>query len=120
MRRPTWATRSERILLDSCTSSNAIGGTEPEFQNKILNSRGNGVTIRSSRRNAVPGNGIVGNLGYGLFASGLCTGTVVKSNTITSNAKECRRDERPAALCTFPDATRGVRRAPERSQRWTR
>lgn len=75
------------ILLDSCTSSNAIGGTEPEFQNKILNSRGNGVTIRSSRRNAVLGNEIVGNLGYGLFASGLCTGTVVKSNSITSNAK---------------------------------
>ncbi|WP_254053629.1 beta strand repeat-containing protein [Singulisphaera sp. GP187] len=76
------------ILLGTCkTSSNIIGGTATALQNKIVNNLGNGVSLRSSQRNAILGNEIADNLGYGLFATGLCTGTVVKANTITSNAR---------------------------------
>lgn len=75
------------ISLGACTSSNIIGGLATALQNKILNSAGNGVSIFSSRDNAVLGNEISNNLGYGLFATGVCSGTVVKANTIKSNAK---------------------------------
>ena len=57
------------------------------MQNKILNSVGNGVSIRSSRGNAVSGNEIVSNLGYGIFADGRCSGSVLRGNTIASNAR---------------------------------
>lgn len=75
------------ISLGSGTSSNIIGGTAAPLQNKILNNLGNGLTIQSSRGNAVLGNEVANNLGFGLFAASLCSGTVVKANTITSNAK---------------------------------
>ncbi|WP_406698198.1 right-handed parallel beta-helix repeat-containing protein [Singulisphaera sp. Ch08] len=75
------------ILLGAGTSSNTIGGRATALQNKILNSLGNGVTIQCSQGNAVLGNEISTNLGYGVFASGFCYGTVVAGNTITSNAK---------------------------------
>jgi trimeric autotransporter adhesin len=75
------------ISLGACTSSTTIGGNAPALQNKILNSGGNGVSIRSSRGNAVLGNEIADSLGYGLFAEGVCSGSVVRGNTITSNAR---------------------------------
>ena len=43
-------------------------------------------TIHSSRRNKISGNVISGSKGYGLSADGVCIGTVVQYNTITSNA----------------------------------
>ena len=75
------------ILLGKGTSSNILGGRETALQNKILNSLGNGVTIQSSKGNAVLGNEISKSLGYGVFASGNCFGTVVGANTFMSNAK---------------------------------
>ena len=74
------------ILLGPGTSATTIGGASAAFQNKILNSGGDGVTIHSSRRNIVSGNEISGSQGYGLIADGVCIGTVVRGNTITSNA----------------------------------
>jgi trimeric autotransporter adhesin len=75
------------VSLGPGTSSNTIGGTAAALQNKILNSAGNGVSIRSSRGNAVLGNEIVRNHGYGLFARGVCTGSVVRGNVIEANAE---------------------------------
>jgi hypothetical protein len=59
------------IDLGPGTSSNTIGGSSSPFQNKILNSVGNGISIRSSRRDAVIGNEIAQNQAYGLFALGV-------------------------------------------------
>ena len=75
------------ISLGAGSSSRTIGGTSTAFQNQILNSVGDGLSIRSSRRNAVSGNEIVGNLGYGIFADGLDSGSVLRGNTLASNAK---------------------------------
>jgi hypothetical protein len=44
-----------------------------------------GVTIGGSFSGA--GDGIVGNQGYGLYAYGLCAGSVVQENVIVANAK---------------------------------
>ncbi len=57
------------------------------MQNRINNNLGNGVLIRSSLRNAVTGNEIMNNQAYGLLAYGWCLGTVVRDNTIASNAR---------------------------------
>ncbi len=73
------------ILLGPGTRSNTIGGPAAPLQNKILNNLGNGVSILSSRRAAVLGNEIAANQGYGLFAQGVCVGSVVKGNVIDSN-----------------------------------
>ncbi len=75
------------ILLGPGTSSTIVGGPSPALGNKILNNAGNGVTIRSSHRNRLLGNEIATNQGYGLFAAGVCSGTLVKGNTIASNTQ---------------------------------
>ena len=101
------------IYIGSGTSSNTIGGQSAEFQNRILYSGGPGVTIQSSRGNAVlgndvrnntgsgvvvnagrdnkigtpsAGNNIVGNGGDGLDISGIVAGTLVQGNAINNNA----------------------------------
>jgi hypothetical protein len=67
-------------------------GTRAEG-NAISGNAGNGVTIAMARRLTVggsaPGSGnrIVGNQGYGLYAFGVCSGSVVRGNAIASNAK---------------------------------
>ncbi len=105
------------------TSAITIGGATSALQNDILYNVGPGVTIRSSRGDAVlgnvirantgdgvalfkarkatiggnssgagsqtvavPGNQIVTNQGYGLYALGACNGSVVQGNTIAANA----------------------------------
>jgi parallel beta-helix repeat protein len=75
------------IYLGAYTSSNTIGGTAAAFQNKILYNLGNGVSIRCSRGDAVIGDEIVGNQGYGVYAQGECIGTLVRDDVIESNAK---------------------------------
>jgi hypothetical protein len=75
------------ILLGPGTAFTTIGGTAAPLRVKIRNSLGNGLTIRSSRGNAVTGNQIITNQGYGLFAEGVCTGTVVQGNEIELNAR---------------------------------
>ena len=75
------------VTLGHGTSSTTIGGTEARQLNKISDSAGNGVTIRSSRRNTVMGNQIANNQGYGLSASGDCAGTVIGGNTYDGNTR---------------------------------
>ena len=60
--------------------------TSAALQDKIAFNGGNGVTIASSLNNLVQGDVIGGNLGWGLFAYGDCTGTLVANNTIWINA----------------------------------
>ena len=74
------------ISLGSGTSSNTIGGLDAALQNTILFSHGNGVTLRSSRGNALRGNEIANNQGFGLYALGVCKGSVAQGNVIESNA----------------------------------
>jgi hypothetical protein len=59
--------------------------------NQISSNVGNGVTIIQAKRLTVGGsvsgdsNTIVTNQGYGVSASGVCTGSVVQSNAIAAN-----------------------------------
>ena len=61
--------------------------------NAISDNTGDGVMLVNARKltiggnSAVNGNGIVSNLGYGLYAFGVCTGSVVQSNVIVANAQ---------------------------------
>ena len=61
--------------------------------NEITSNGGNGVTIISSRQVTIggsasgAGNQIVANQGYGLEASGGCSGTLVQSNEFAANAE---------------------------------
>jgi hypothetical protein len=75
------------ISVGPGTWSTTIGGTAAALRNTIRNSLGDGVSIRSSRGNAVLGNQIVANQGYGLDALGVCSGTVVRANVIEVNAR---------------------------------
>ncbi len=73
------------VDLGPGTSGNLIGGAGP-LQDRIEFNGGSGVTIASSLADAVQGDVIAANLGYGVLASGLCTGTLVAGNTIWINA----------------------------------
>jgi len=75
------------VLLGHGTRSTTIGGTSAPRQVKILNSGGDGLTIVSSRGNVVQGSQIMGSQGWGLYASGDCTGTLVQDNQIENNAR---------------------------------
>lgn len=75
------------ILLDRGTSGTVVGGDTADLQTRVQNNGGNGVTIRSSRRNRIFGNPIGNNAGVGLLASGNCAGTIVQGNTITNNGQ---------------------------------
>jgi hypothetical protein len=75
------------IYLGRGTSWNKIGGTSAALRNTIANSGGTGVSIVSSHWNSVVGNRIVDNTGFGVFASGVCTVTVIGKDTIASNTK---------------------------------
>ena len=75
------------ILLGAGTRSTTIGGTAAALQDKILNSLGDGVRIQSSLGNTILGSQIQLNQGYGLAATGVCTGTMVRGNLILANAQ---------------------------------
>ncbi len=75
------------IDLGPCTSSTTIGGQAVELADKVLYSGGNGLTFRSSKRNTVLGNDIRNSQGYGLYALGNCTGSLVQGNLIASNSR---------------------------------
>ncbi len=73
------------ISLGAGTSTTSIGGAGP-LQDQIEFNGGNGVTIASSVHDAILGDVIAANLGYGIYATGLCTGTLIANNTIWINA----------------------------------
>ena len=74
------------IYLDQGTSHTVIGGAPTQLQNVISNNLGDGITMISTTKNAVVGNSITTNL-TGIYADGTCTGTVIKTNTITGNTE---------------------------------
>jgi trimeric autotransporter adhesin len=104
------------IYVSAPKASTTIGGADAPFANVINDSGGAGVIIRRSRGNKVvdteitgnagngvtvissprltvggsdsgDGNQIVGNSGYGLLATGVCTGTVVQANLMAANTQ---------------------------------
>lgn len=118
------------IYIGSCMSSTTIGGTSSPLQNIIADSGGPGVIIRASSGNTLLGNEIVDNAGngvtiikakrltvggsasgagnqivtnqgYGVEASGVCTGSVVQGNAIVTDARGMSTWRDPAALPTF-------------------
>ncbi len=74
------------VYIGPGSSSNVIGGTSAALQDKIFFNGGNGVTINSSVGNAILGDQIAANFGYGVYAIGVCSGSVVAGNLISFNA----------------------------------
>ena len=83
---PKLPNRMGGIYLDQGTSHTVIGGAPTQLQNIISNNLGDGITMISTTKNAVVGNSITANL-TGIYADGTCTGTVIKTNTITGNTE---------------------------------
>jgi hypothetical protein len=75
---------------DGLYVSGVLTGTEAEG-NLIGSNTGNGVTLASARGVMIggsstgAGNRIVNNQGFGVYASGLSTGSVVEKNVIAAN-----------------------------------
>jgi parallel beta-helix repeat protein len=76
------------IDVGSGTSSTTIGGAASALQDEILYSDGPGVTIQSSQDNTVLGNDIQGGAQYGVYVTGVVTGTQVQNNAISGNARD--------------------------------
>src|SRR5262249_1530603 len=74
------------IDIGSGTSATTVGGASPALQDKILYSGGPGVTIQSSKSNVVLNDEIQGGAGYGVYVTGVVTGTQVQDNAISGNA----------------------------------
>lgn len=72
------------IYLGEGTSGTTIGGKDISLQNTIEFNVGNGLTIDSSVQNTVMNNTINSN-DTGIFATGTCSGTTIKLNTIQDN-----------------------------------
>ena len=102
----SWCIAGRNNLIGSATAGNTITGngqhgvyvtgdvTGTQVQgNEISGNAGNGVMLASARKLTIggsssgAGNGIVGNQGYGLYAFGVCTGSVVQANVIVANAE---------------------------------
>lgn len=73
------------VYLGPGSSSNVIGGTTAALQDKIFFNGGNGVTINASLNNVVLGDQIAANFGYGVYALGVCSGSVVAGNLVVYN-----------------------------------
>ncbi len=77
---------------DGLEISGVVAGSSAQG-NLISSNAGNGVTLAQAQYVTIggsfaeAGNSIVGNQGYGVYAYGLCAGSVVQSNVIVANAK---------------------------------
>ncbi|MGP0065397.1 MAG: beta strand repeat-containing protein [Isosphaeraceae bacterium] len=77
---------------DGVYITGVVTGTQVQ-SNEISSNTGTGVMLVKARRltiggnSSAAGNGIVGNLGYGLAAYGGCSGSIVRKNTIAANAQ---------------------------------
>jgi parallel beta-helix repeat protein len=74
------------ISLGAGTRGTTIGGSVAALQNQILFNGGDGVRLAASTRNQVAENAILSNQGYGVEASGVCTGSVIRASVIARNA----------------------------------
>jgi trimeric autotransporter adhesin len=73
------------ILLGPGTSGTTIGGPTIPLQTVMQNNIGPGLYINSSTKNLVSNNSITLNSVAGIFAVGVCTGTVLTGNTVQNN-----------------------------------
>jgi trimeric autotransporter adhesin len=73
------------ILLGMGTSGTTVGGIALPLQNVIQSNANAGLYIYNSTQNAVLNNLIQDNTRVGVYAVGLCTGTLIKSNTVQNN-----------------------------------
>ncbi len=73
------------VYLGPGSRSTTVGGNASQLQNKIMNSLGDGVELRSSSHNVLNGNQVISNEGYGVYATGACTGSVVRQNVTVAN-----------------------------------
>jgi trimeric autotransporter adhesin len=73
------------ILLGSGTSATTIGGPAIPFHNAIQSNDDAGLFIDNSNQNIVENNAVNSNTLVGVYAVGVCTGTVISSNTILGN-----------------------------------
>lgn len=73
------------ILLDIGSSDTTIGGKAAPLHNVIQSNTAAGLYIYYSKKNAVLNNSIENNSLVGVYASGVCTGTLISSNAILNN-----------------------------------
>jgi parallel beta-helix repeat protein len=76
------------ISIGSGTSDTTVGGSSLPLQDKIEFNIGPGVTIQSSQDNVVLGNEIQSGAQYGVYVTGVGTGTQVENNSISGNASD--------------------------------
>jgi hypothetical protein len=73
------------IMLGLGTTGTTIGGPSGPLQAVIQDNNGPGLFINNSTKNLVSNNSITLNSLVGVYAVGVCTGTLLKSNTIQTN-----------------------------------
>ena len=73
------------ILLGMGTSGTTIGGPTFPLETSIQNNGGPGLYINNSTKNLVLNNSITLNSLVGVYAVGVCTGTLLKGNTVLDN-----------------------------------
>jgi len=73
------------VLLDMGTSGTTIGGPTAPLQTVIQDNFGLGLYIYDSTENLVLNNSITLNRLVGVYAVGVCTGTLLKGNTVLDN-----------------------------------
>jgi parallel beta-helix repeat protein len=73
------------ILLGPGTSGTTIGGPTGPLQTVIQSNTGPGLYINNSTKNLVLNNTITLNSLVGIYAVGVCTGTLIKNNTVQDN-----------------------------------
>jgi trimeric autotransporter adhesin len=73
------------ILIGSGTSATTLGGSSSDLADVIRYNGGPGVTIQSSKDNVVMGNQIQDGAQYGVYVTGVVTGTQIENNAISGN-----------------------------------
>jgi parallel beta-helix repeat protein len=73
------------ILLDIGSSGTTIGGKAAPLLNVIQSNKVAGLYIYYSQENTVLSNLIEDNSEVGVYASGVCTGTLIRNNSIQNN-----------------------------------
>jgi trimeric autotransporter adhesin len=73
------------ILLDIGSSGTIVGGKATPLHNVIQSNTEAGLSIYSSKQNTVLNNSIEENSVVGVYASGVCNGTLIGSNAILNN-----------------------------------
>jgi parallel beta-helix repeat protein len=73
------------ILLNMGTTGTTIGGPTIPLQTVMQDNRGPGIYINNSTNNLVLNNSITLNRLVGVYAVGVCTGTLLRGNTVVNN-----------------------------------